>query len=172
MCLHEVWSYHKIRKRKGSIYTHLVVEEGGHHFKLWGPAAVMTDLGAQVCKSQPRDSRSALHVQERLVRGEHLGICMSRISLVLRDWHAKFPLTASVYMLWTATLRRKGMASPEHILWKYVVLRAWKMFSSGQVRRSVMSNSLQPHGLQHARPLNFKPRNICIDLKIQRFLMV
>ena len=94
----------------------MVVEEGGHHFKLWGPAAVMTDLGAQVCKSQPRDSRSALHVQERLVRGEHLGICMSRISLVLRDWHAKFPLTASVYMLWTATLRRKGMASPEHIL--------------------------------------------------------
>lgn len=112
MCQHEVWSYHKKRKRKGSIYAHLRAEEGGHHFKLWGPAAVMTDLGAQVCKSQPRDLRSALHVQERMVRGEHLGICMSTISLVLRDWQAKFQFTTSVYKFWATTLRRKGMALP------------------------------------------------------------
>ena len=171
MCLHEVWSYHKIRKRKGSITSTWWLRREGTTSSCGGQQQSWLILEHRCANLSP-GTQEVPYMYKRDWWEENIWA----FAWVGSHWYSEtgtlFPLTASVYMLWTATLWRKGMALPEHILWKYVVLRAWKMFSSVRVRRSVVSNSLQPHGLQHARPLNFKPGNICIYLKIQRFLMV
>ena len=47
---------------------------------------------------------------------------------------------------------------------KYMASMQTGMFNSVQLNRSVMSDSLQPHGLQHARPpgLEFIPEDVVV----------